>query len=262
MTNKDYHTHKAIGTSGIKQLLENPHAFIAGIRKEETAAMRLGTVVHKLVLEPHDFYNEIAIYPEFDARTKEGKAIRDAFNEEHGHKTIIKQDDYEVAQNCAEAVRKAIAPFLKSGKPEQTYISEIDGISVKCRPDWHNDELGIVVDLKVVADASPDGFAKAVANFGYYIQEAVYTDVMRSLEIDVQKFVFVAVEKEPPYMVGIYSLSPEAVDFGRSEYRRGLDIFRRLDEFKQPIYKDTVTGDVVQTITLPSYVYYRNNVSY
>lgn len=262
MSNADYHAHPALGSSNLKQILQNPYVFAMGIKQEQTAAMALGSAVHTMVLEPHKFDEEFAIAPEYDGRTKEGKEIRASFEASCIGKTILKQSDYEIANRCRDAVKSAIAPFFKSGIAEASFFSEFDGIAVKCRPDWYNSDIATIVDLKVVQDASPDGFTKAIANFQYYLQSALYIDVLRSLGHDVAKFVFVAVEKDSCNMVGVYELSPEAIDFGRSEIKRAIDIYKRIDEFKRPIFKDTQTGDVVQMLSLPSWVYYRNNASY
>lgn len=261
LSNEDYHAHKALGSSGVKQLLDNPHVFLAGIKRPQTDAMRMGSAVHKLVLEHNEFHDEYVVAPEFNARTNEGKALRAKFEQMHAGKTALKADEYATALKCKEAVDAVIHPFMKTGKAEQSFFAKMDDIDVKCRPDWYNEDLGIIVDLKVVQDASADGFIKAVGNFGYYIQAAFYMDVMRLNGHNISKFVFCAVEKTAPYMVGLYELSPEALDFGRSEYNRGLDIFKRLDEYKKPVYKDMKTGDVVQTITLPSFVYFKNGAS-
>lgn len=262
MTNAEYHAHPALGSSNLKQILKNPYAFAMGIKQEQTAAMALGSAVHTLVLEPHKFEEEFAVAPEYDARTKEGKEIKAAFEASCIGKTILKSDEYERAKTCSEIAKQIAGRFFKGGVAESSFFSEFDGVAVKCRTDYYLPDLGIVVDVKTTADASPDGFAKSVANFGYYIQAAFYIDVLQSLGHTINKFMFVAIETKEPYMIGLYQLAPEAIDFGRSEYQRALDIYRRIDDFKTPVFKDTNNGDVVQTISLPSYVYYRNNTSY
>jgi len=262
MTNAEYHAHPALGSSNLKQILKNPYAFATGIKQEQTAAMALGSAVHTLVLEPHKFGEEFAVAPEYDARTKEGKEIKAAFEASCIGKTILKADEYERAKTCSEIAKQIAGRFFKGGVAESSFFSEFDGTAVKCRPDYYLEDLGIIVDVKTTADASPDGFIKSVANFGYYLQAAFYMDVLQSLGKNADKFMFVAIETKEPFMVGLYTLDSVSIDFGRSEYKRALEIYGRIDDFRSPVYKDTTTGEAVQTLTLPNWCFYKNGASY
>ncbi|MDR3162548.1 MAG: PD-(D/E)XK nuclease-like domain-containing protein, partial [Helicobacteraceae bacterium] len=115
---------------------------------------------------------------------------------------------------------------------------------------------------KLSHDASPDGFTKSAANLGYYVQAAWYMDVCRSVGFEPKEFVFCAVEPNPPYMTGIYELDYSWLEFGRSEYRRALEIFDRLEYYQVPVFKDSRTGEILQTLSPPSWLFYRRNASY
>jgi hypothetical protein len=89
----------------------------------------------------------------------------------------------------------------------------------KCRPDWLSADGATIVDLKTCIDASPAGFAKAVANFGYQIQAAHYLAGTMA-----KRFIFVAVEKTAPYAIGVYELDTEALVHGTIARHNALQL--------------------------------------
>jgi hypothetical protein len=257
LPNKTYHEQPELSCSQIKTILKNPHEYVAKIKREPTPSMNFGSLGHTLILEPHKLFDEFAIMPNVDGRTKEGKAAKAEFEAASEGKAVMTAQEYETAQLCAESVMKNAGGFFSAGLAEVSYFSEIDEIPVRVRLDYHIKEIGLICDLKFVEDASPDGFAKAIANYGYYIQAAFYLDVTKS-----KRFVFIAVEKKPPFMVGIYELDITGMEFGRSEYRRAFGLYQRLDEFQTPVYRDGKEGgSTVQTLALPNYVFYKNGAS-
>lgn len=264
MTNDDYHAHEALGSTNLKDILKNPYSFANGIRKEQTPAMIMGSAIHCMIFEPHLFNQDYVVAPQYDGRTKEGKAIKEEFEAQSIGKTVLRAEEYETAKSCADSILHSKANiFFQNGIAEKAFFSEIDGISVKCKPDYYIESMGLVVDVKKCADASPDGFQKAAANFGYYLSASLYLDVLQSLGHRADKFLFVCVEDKAPFMVAVYEYDPMSLEFGRNEYKRALDIFKRIDQYSEPIYKDTMDStQIIQTITVPSYVTYKNNASY
>ncbi|MGE4510056.1 MAG: PD-(D/E)XK nuclease-like domain-containing protein [Sulfurimonadaceae bacterium] len=260
MTNDAYHAEKEhLSSTKIKVLLENPYLFLNPPEREESPHFAIGSATHSLVLEPHKFEEEFAVAPECDRRTKAGKEAWAAFVDTSAGKTVIAEKDFETAKNMADAIitNQYAQTLLQNGIAECSFFSEIDGVKVKCRPDYYREDMGIIIDLKTTDNASPDGFAKTIANYGYYIQAAFYMDVLDALKKNARKFVFIAVEKKAPHMVGIYELDPISLEFGRSEYKRAFGILGQIGKYAEPTYKDITTGDVVQTLTLPNYVFYK-----
>ncbi|ADE87957.1 exonuclease VIII [Escherichia phage vB_EcoM_ECO1230-10] len=143
----------------------------------------------------------------------------------------------------------------------------------------------IIGDLKTTEDASPEGFAKSIANWRYDVQHAYYIDGTRlaleqgkcnppqegKAELSVywtdpvtgvlcrcrpdfwrgypKHFAFIAVEKKPPYAVGVYVLDSEGVEIGRAQYQHDLRVYAEcVRSGEWPGY-----GDKVQTISLPGW---------
>lgn len=100
MTNAEYHARPELSASQCKVLLENPHKYYLGLGTEETEAMRFGSLVHKLILEPEDFDREYAVSPKFDGRTKKGQADKAQFKAENQAKSIITIDSTTSLRNA------------------------------------------------------------------------------------------------------------------------------------------------------------------
>lgn len=260
LSNLDYHARKEISASNIKMLLENPYKFATGYKMEQTQHMALGTALHSAILEPAKFKEDIAVLPALDARTKLGKEQRDEFYTLNANKTIITPEQYESVMRMKKSVMSQVGGLF-AGVAEVSIFGEIDGVGARCRPDMFVKEKGLIIDLKKTQDASPDGFTKAIANYRYDIQAAWYIDVCESAGIAIKEFIFVCVEDKEPFMVGVYTLSAEWFNLGRAEYKRALDIYSRLEDYKKPIFKNTQDGTILQTLTPPSYLFYKNGVS-
>jgi hypothetical protein len=64
-------------------------------------------------------------------------------------------------------------------------------------------------------------FKKDVYNYGYSISAAFYSDFLNR-----ETYLFAACEKQAPYQISIYALSDESMQYGREQYRAGLDMLK------------------------------------
>ena len=102
-----------------------------------------------------------------------------------------------------------------------------------------------------------------MANFNYHIQAAFYLDILQSLGINATRFIFVAVEKSAPYLIGFYELDAQSLELGRSEY---LELLQKYKFYQErgfyPSYEsiDELTGAVsfLKQISLPRYKFIRD----
>jgi hypothetical protein len=198
------------------------------VEPEPTPAMRLGTAVHTLTLEPDTWEQRYVTAPQVDRRTKEGKARWAEFEEEAAGRELISAEDRAVVTRMAEAVwsHPAAAMLLKMpGQAETTHMwtDEVTGLGCKCRPDWLTNDGALVVDLKTTEDASPAGFRKSISSWRYHVQSAWY---LQGLEQATgqrpDQFIFICVEKKPPYAVAVYAADPEMVATGAATAARDL----------------------------------------
>jgi len=230
----DYFAHPGINCSGLKQILRSPMHYKASLEQpfKETNAMQIGSAVHCAILEPNRFYFDYTIAPAgLDKRTKEGKS--QWADLVASGKIILSSDEAASISDMAEAVKAhpTASRLLAQGSAEVSVFTEIDGIPAKARIDWLIPGSAIV-DLKTTDDASPEGFARSVAKYGYDMQAAWYLDCAEQAELGVgDNFIFIAVEKSPPYAIGIYALDAASVQVGRAKCRKALNMYRYCTEY-------------------------------
>ena len=201
--------------------------------------MRLGTFVHTAVLEPDDLDRRYAV-----CAARKGSAAYNGLIDK-GIEPVT-QDQWDQAHAMCDAVRNhpEAAWLLSDGKAEQSvwWHDEQFDLRCKCRPDWWNGD--IVIDLKTTKDASQREFAKSVAAFRYHVQQMHY---LRGT--NAARFIFIAVEKEYPFAVGVYELDNDACGVGEELRQRDMQRIKtckKRDEW--PGYSNDIS-----TLSLPRY---------
>lgn len=254
MPAEEYFAVDAVSNSALKEFARSPWHYRNRVEKAPTAAMLAGTLAHCAILEPAAFADRYAVKPAgHDGRTKEGKAWAEA----HAGREIISAEQ----QATAEAQRAAVmavpelAALLADCYTETSvfWVDADTGLYCKARPDVVHtlpDGRAILADLKTTADESPDGFARAVWNFGYFRQAAHYSKgYTAATGRDVAAFVFAAVSSAQPVLAVPYMLDDDAMQRGRDSC---ADLLRRMAECRAtdewPAY-----GSGVQVLTLPAW---------
>lgn len=262
--NEAYHAGPGLSVSGAKRLLVSPFHFHELAKphdappKAPTPAMVNGTLVHCALLEPDEFDKRYVVGPDVDKRTKEWKAWINSIESDAFH--VITQVQRDAAMRQAAALRKlsAVAELLAHGVAESSvYWRDVaHGLLLKCRPDWkapvaHGRGV-VLLDVKTAADASPEGFAKACANFGYFMQDPWYCEGVAVAEgVEVHGMVFAVVESEFPHACAAYMLSDEARELGRQRIAKARAIYRDcLMADAWPSYPEEI-----QVIDLPRWAY-------
>lgn len=254
VSNEDYHAAPGISNTGLSRLSKSFKHYEAYRNQEfkETDALIFGRQVHEAVLEPEKF--QLAIAPDIPRRSKADKETHAQFELDNIGKTIMKKDKAEalkaMKKNIFEhdAARKALEG---KGRAEVSYwgydpLSKT-GELCKVRVDWDRDD-DLIVDLKTTTDASKDAVTKAMWDYRYFVQAAFYSDIRAAVTGRQTKgFLFVFVEKEPPYGVAVYAASDELIEYGRMEYERLLRYYSecRVNQ-TWPGYDEGV-----QTVNLP-----------
>lgn len=240
LSNEAYHSGPGISKSNLDAIHRSPAHFLASfdIHEEPTKALSMGTAVHTAVLEPERFKVDFVIPPSFNRRTKDGKTAAEEWERENCGKTPISVEDMAIVTAMRESVMNnpIAAKLVEMTQHETSVFAKFDDVLCKCRPDGWQKDKGILIDLKTTEDASPEGFAKACARYRYYVQDTFYRTVVSSLlntDADKLSFVFVAVEKKPPFAVALYSLDDLAKLQGWVEIREDLRNFREAVESHQ-----------------------------
>jgi hypothetical protein len=260
VTEIEYRSHLAWSKSDLDLIAKSPMAW-KWAREEEpepTAAMLFGSALHSAILTPKEYELDYVVCPKFDKRTKEGKAGYLDFVEKNLNKKVIAADDDELIVAMAEQVfhhplAKLLLTIGESEKP-LFWTDERTGLDCKCRPDYLRVD-GVCVDLKSTTNCLPHEFARSVFKYRYHVQAAYYSDgIEAATGSPVTDFVFLTIEKEPPFGLMVYRLDDDSIEAGRKEYRRDLDTIvewkKTPDLYKNVVYLDS--KNIVE-ISLPAW---------
>lgn len=235
-TNEQYHADTSRKSNSMLSVLKrSPQEFQARYvtmtmpHPPATEAMALGHVVHCLSLEPMAYAERFIVMPKMDRRTNAGKAAYEEFQSLANGKEVITKDDAETAKACTKALlsHDQLGPlFSRKAIVEKRINFACNDVAMRCKPDWVAPEMKLIIDVKTTSDASPAGFSKSIASFGYARQAALYRDAV-AFEYGVDcRFLFAVVCTNPPYEVACYELTDEALSAGMEE-AVGL-----IDEYK------------------------------
>ena len=266
---EDYHRRSEHSKGMLYDFHERPRIFEGRYitktipLKETTAGMGIGTLVHAALLEPHKLHELYAVVPE-ELLASNGalstKAAKDFVATARGRGQIpLKADQFQVVAAMAQSVNAACGSWLgKAALIEQTitWTHPATGLACRCKPDWirpTKNGTSIAFDLKTTADISAHGFRGSVENFGYWLQDAHYSEgIEAATGKPVDAFYFVAVESEAPYACRVFQLDSEsraAAKEAREDLLANLAECYRTGEFR-----DSFEG-VVTPISVRPFAY-------
>jgi len=242
MTATEYRESSGMNFSTLKHILDSPAHYQAALAEErkETQAMLFGTLFHALALEGKPVAMQAAVKPVgLNLATKEGKE----WKADHEGQPIISCDDYQQIQrmHAALVANKDAKQLLEScDKRELPIFATLCGVPCKALLDACGEASGrkIICDIKTTDDASPQAFARKVANLHYDMQAAMYCDIAAlAFGWDEEpKFFWLACQKDAPWTCVVYD-ADDWLATGREKYRRALDTLRdctQTDSWPQP----------------------------
>ncbi len=255
----EYVKSDGVNQSKLKWMARSPAHFkhALSVKEPPTKEQKIGHIFHTAVLEPHLLEKSYYLRP--DTYPGPTKALKWSGNSnfckdwlaDHSDREVITCDQQEMILSMRASVMEhpSARRALEAGKTEYSLFAKDPetGIGLKCRPDRLSGNT--IPDLKSTIDASPEGFAKQVAKHGYDVQAAFYLDMANLCGLDKKYFIFIAVEKEEPYAVGVYQLDEASIECGRSKYRRWLNTAAMCyDTGEWPAY-----DSAIQVLTLPQW---------
>jgi exodeoxyribonuclease VIII len=186
---------------------------------------------------------------------RRGTKAWDAAQEEAGARELLKEPDWIDCQRIRDAVHAhpVAGPLLAANVrfEESFYFRDPDtGILRRGRYDGLREDWRVLIDLKSTVCAQKDEFTGSVAKYKYHWQDVYYREGIEILRgWEPAAFVFLAVEKEPPFLLNAFEIDPEDLHRARISVRDNLDRYAeclRTDTW--PGYPDT---DKTQLLSLP-----------
>ena len=266
---QEYRDYKAINQSLLKLCEKSVGHFRyyydrVGIHEEEGEkedALLIGTAVHAAVLEPKKFKER---YINAGINGKNLKAYKEIVSA-NPEKIVLTKKQYEICLGSLDSIAKTETArqlleveSLNEVSAICEHVERIVGtdlkLLLKSRVDRYVtlNKRPCLIDLKTTIDASPQGFPKSIASFGYHIQGAFYTHIFEQLTGEPHKdFIIIAIEKIPPFAVAVYKLTPEDLKAGRVIFKKWLyDIANATHYNEWSLYPDTIAN-----IRLPHWAY-------
>lgn len=218
-----------VSASDIKTFLKSPRAyFYEKNRTEPRPEQRhfaVGSAVHEYIMERELFDKNFIVSPKFDKRTKKGKEDYANFVAMAQGKTLIDEQEMKMIEQMSVNIKmnRTFVELLEGSLYEVSCytVDKQTGLKVRLRPDILPTTKSTIVDIKSCLDSSPKKFKNDVYNYGYSLSAAYYMDFLQR-----ENYVFAATEKNPPYQASLYVLNDEMVDYGRYQYRMGLDLLK------------------------------------
>jgi hypothetical protein len=248
---------EALSCSGAKLLLPPScpaKFFYRQDHAEYKAVWDFGKGAHNMVLGTGPEITEVKFD---DWKKKAAQEERDAARAE-GKIPLLTKELATVKAMAAAIEAHPVAGYLfdpYDGEPEQSiFWQDIrTGIMRRARLDWLPRPSGqrlVIVDYKTCDQADPESISKAVERYSYHMQHAWYADGIEQVLGVTPGFIFCFQEKQPPYLINVVELKPEAVATGRRLNDRAIDEYvARIKTGEWPGYAD----DEITEIGLPAW---------
>lgn len=230
VTADEYHRLPGLSSTVAKVLLaQSPLHAQAAHGKRPTAEMDRGTVVHALALGAGKSF----VVLDFDDwRTKLAKEARDEARAQG--LTPILEKGFAAAQTIALSVIGQLAErgINLDGHSELavSWTEKTEHGDVACRGMMDHVWLdkGVILDLKITEDASPESIERTAENMGYAIQAAAYTRAIAALKPELAgrvKFLFAFCEPEWPYAMNL--VQPDGIfrELGERRWMRAVNLW-------------------------------------
>lgn len=209
--------------------------------KKETDAMRLGRAVHCLTAQPELYAGEFAIMPKFGT-TKAEKEQKAAWKALHADKTILNEDDAELARMMAHAIlsHPKASNFYKIGKPEVSFFwtDKETGLYCQGRADILIPDKFTLVDTKTTGGlAEAESFSYEIEKWYYAHQMAFYKSGLEACGLRIDHAWFVVVEKDAPHGVKAFRLTDNCLRLAHEDVRAMLKKYATYKNLNQwPVY--------------------------
>ena len=193
---------------------------------EPTSAMMLGSLIHKIILEPDDFDNDYAVFE----GTRRGK-VWEGFKTENEGKELVTIKEYDIANYVVEQSKnnKTFMDLLmRTSQTEKLITWKSQGIEFKGFVDMVGDTF--IADIKTTTDAG-DKFQRDITYNDYKMQAAMYLECFPDKD-----FYIIAIEKSGAFNVQVYKFSNSMLLQGRNKYLNLTEKYKEWNGEKESYY--------------------------
>jgi len=208
---------------GLISALHMNHA-IGESWKLPTDAMRFGSAVHAMVLQPESKKELIATAP-INPETKKPFGVKSldfraaSFKASEDGAVLLTPNEYDQAVTVADAVLthpESRNILRRCKRREQSVFWKRDGVTCKGKIDAISDDGAYLVELKTTKNIRRHAISRQIQELGYDVSMAWYLDgVEAATGKRPEGFLMIFVEKVPPYAVAVYQVGARTLLYGK-----------------------------------------------
>lgn len=272
MDDKEYFEYPGVNNSFLIKFDKSPLHALA--EKETTKAMIEGSINHHYVLQNKTFFDNYHILPK-EIKVQNPKfgnykewLEKNSLSHEKDKEKIIKKTNIDrIIESNKEIIDNINSYYLSEnlGRLKKYYEESLKEVVIlwedmniqrKSKIDmlWQDKEKFIIFDLKFCQDAIDwqwSLIAQSKNNaYKYYRQAASYLSAAEKVLNKLGIFLFIAVEKKPPFAVKAYQMTDYYIDFGKKEDMKSLLNYKKWLDLGSPHY--SYSG--IDIIDLPKYL--------
>lgn len=241
LSNEEYHSKAALSSSQLKMVLKDPRLFKRAYLDKSvdvsltSEAVKIGSLFHTMVLEPH--LPQPIVYPEakMDRRTSRYKEWLKE-HEDEDQELLISGEQNDKLQQMYASLEEYDLPShginLSNNINEASIFFIHDDVSLRIRPDSFNKDEAHIVDLKTTSRAVDEHtFYYLCHDLAYDLSAGMYCLGMEKYLGRKVRFSWVVVQNKEPYSTVVYHAGLEMLTQGTKKFREALS--------KYKLYKET-----------------------
>jgi len=213
--------------------------------KVDSLALRFGNLVHTLILEPKEYQNKFIVFNKEDrpdpsktmlSKLNRGWKDKVEFDAKNSGKILLTMDQYQLGLNLRDKLVgiKEVKDILDNSQKEvpKCWVDFNTMVECKGKADIVVDGGDMLVDIKTTSKPVTE-FIKSAYRYNYQRQAAFYLDGFGAKE-----FMFIVIETQAPYQVGIFRCTDNFIEQGREEYISLLELY------KEPKNNNVIFGEL------------------
>jgi hypothetical protein len=257
--NEEYHAAPGMGSTALRDFVTSPLLYgeryvYKSLPPDDSAALRLGSVVDSIILEPTALDSLVELIPT-EVLNKDGHRKGSAWSEWsscRADKLLVKRDEWDDIRrmvDCVWACPPAVDLLAATMHQQAVFWEDMSGWIGKCKFDGVCSEG--FFDLKTTAEPLPD-FRRSIYKYKYLLQMAWYSiGYSAAFEQWPQNAHWIVVSKQKPYECMVVVV-PEIEEWAHDTVRRVVDkikVHHEQLDWSNPKY----LAPVVYDLDLPNY---------
>jgi hypothetical protein len=222
-----------------------------------SAAMAWGSLIDCLLTTPEEAAETLVFNPYPDFRTKAAQELRDSAIA--AGKIVISAEQRAQAELAVSTIKAhpIAGKVIRHSRTQLVLLNKIRGIQFKGLVDLAPDNEPCLYDFKTTRDLTVRGISKAIDDFGYHVQAAIYLKLWNLCHPDDKRsrFRFIWQSSEPPYEIAVTEIPAFDIAAGDEWAANQIDrLIRATERNEWP----NIIEDKIAMIGRPGYCAYQD----